>query len=116
MKKLNEIIYHKLLLQAEEAKEQKLTRLASGVMAALGPTPENEKASYSFQEVEDDVHNGLWSIATCVLKYHDVSSVDAQKLDAVLEVFAYKLINDIEEVLNKTNTIGVLEPPVFGQK
>ena len=35
MKKLNLVPYHKLLLQAQEAKTQNLTKLASGIVNAL---------------------------------------------------------------------------------
>jgi hypothetical protein len=116
MKKLNAVIYHKLLLQAEEAKEQKLTKLASGVLNALGPYPEEETVQYASSDMEEDVHRGLWSLATCVLKYHDVSSVDAEKLDEVIESLASKFINELEDSLGiEGSRIGPLEPAVPGE-
>ena len=46
MKKLNEVIYNKLLLQANEAKAQGMERLATGVLNSLGAVPEDEEAHY----------------------------------------------------------------------
>ena|SRR5579885_1111512 len=116
MKKLNSTVYHKLLLQAEEAKEQKLTKLASGIMGALGPYPEEDMVKYASAEMEDDVHRGLWSLATCVLKYHDISSVDAEKLDEVITALASKFITEVEDSLGiEGSRIGPLEPDVPGE-
>lgn len=115
MKRLNSVVYHKLILQAEEAKEQDMTKLASGILGAVGPTPEEETVKYASEEVEEDVYRGLWSLATCVLKHHDVASVDAEKLNEVIESLASKFINEIEESLGVGGKIGTLEPSVFGQ-
>lgn len=115
MKRLNSTIYHKLLLQAEEAKDQNMTKLASGILGAIGPTPEGEEVKYSSAQVEEDVHRGLWSLATCILKYHDVSSVDAEKINEVIETVASKFINEIEDSLNVNGVIGPLEPAVLGE-
>lgn len=116
MKKLNSVIYNKLLLQAEEAKDQQMTKLASGILGALGPLPEDEQVKYAFTEVEEDIHSGLWSLATCILKYHDISSIDAAKLDIVIESLASKFINEIENSLEIDGLrIGPLEPSVPGE-
>lgn len=115
MKRLNSVVYHKLLLQAEEAKDQDMIKLASGILGAVGPTPEEESVKYSSAEVEEDVHRGLWSLATCILKHHDVSSVDAEKLNEVIEVLASKFINEIENSLGIDGVVGSLEPTVLGE-
>lgn len=115
MKKLNAIVYHKLLLQAEEAKDQNMVKLASGILGALGPSPEEEEIKYASAQVEEDIHRGLWSLATCILKHHDVSSIDAEKLNEVIESLASKFINEIENSLGVDGTIGPLEPSVLGE-
>ena len=115
MKRLNSIVYHKLLLQAEEAKHQDMVKLASGILGAVGPTPEEETVKYSSVEVEEDIYRGLWSLATCILKHHDVASVDAEKLNEVIESLASKFINEIEESLGVEGTVGPLEAPVIGE-
>lgn len=115
MKKLNDTVYYKLYLQAEEAKEQNMTKLASGILGALGPTPEDEAVKYSSEQVEEDIHRGLWSLATCILKYHDVSSVNAEKINEVIESLASKFINEIEDSLGVDGVRGTLEPAVLGE-
>lgn len=116
MKKLNPIVYHKLLLQAEEAKDRGMTKLASGILNSLGSFPEDEKSNYDFTQLKEDVYQDLWKIASCVVKYHDLQSADAEKIHEVLEVFASKLIEEVERSLNVDNTqVGPLESKVPGE-
>lgn len=116
MRKLNSVVYEKLLLQAEEAKDRDMTKLASGVVNALGAMPEDEIVTYNFNELQNEVYDGLWKMAACVIKYHDLQSVDAEKVHDVLESFASKLIEEVEQSLSVDNTqIGVLESIVPGE-
>lgn len=116
MAKINSAIYNKLLLQAQEAKHQGMDKIASGVMDAIGPYPEDEITTYASQELEDDVHRGLWKLATCILKYHDVTSVDAEKLDEVIESIASKFVDEVEISLGiEGSRIGPLEPKLPGE-
>jgi len=113
---LNATIYHKLLLQAEEAKELNMTKLASGILGSLGPMPEEELVSYNFNELQEDIYQGLWKLAANVIKYHDLQSVDAGKVHETLESLAIKLITEVEKSLNVDNSrVGPLEDKVFGQ-
>jgi hypothetical protein len=116
MKKLNSTVYNKLLLQAEEAKDQDMIKLASAIVDALGPEPEDIKTSYNLNQLQQDMHQGLWKLATCVIKYHDLESVDAEKVNDVLEALASKIIEDIELSLNVDDTkVGPLEDVLPGQ-
>lgn len=116
MKKLNSVIYHKLLLQAEEAKEQGLEKLASGILNTLGPLPEDEVVQYNYEQLEDDVYQGMWRLAACVIKYHDLKSADAAKVHEVLDSLASKLIKEVEQSLSVDNTrVGPLEDKVPGE-
>ena len=116
MKKLNSIIYNKLLLQAEEAKEVGMHKLASGLMSTLGHMPEEDSVQYNYDQLEDDVYQGLWRAAACVLKYHDLKSADATKVHEVLENLSSKLIKEVEQSLSVNNTqVGPLENKVPGQ-
>lgn len=116
MKKLNSTVYHKLFLQAEEAKDRNMTKLASGILTAIGPIPEDEQVTYNFAELQQDVYRGLWKLAMCVAKYHDVDSIDAEKVHDVLESFSSGLIEDVERSLHIDNTrVGPLETKVPGE-
>ena len=99
MKKLNSIIYHKLLLQANEAKFQGMTKLASGIVNALGPMTEEEQIEYHYAQLREEVYHELWKVATHVIKYYDVSSADAIQLHDRLEVLADKFLQELEQSL-----------------
>jgi len=116
MKKVNQVLYHKLLLQAEEGRDQGLHKLASGIFEAIGPLPEDEKVSYSHKELEQDIYSELWKVASLILKYYDVESVDAQKMHERLESLTKKALNEVCTVIDKNKEeFGPLEPEVLGQ-
>ena len=116
MKKVNDVVYQKLLLQAAEAKDCNMTKLSSGILNSLGSMPEDERITYNFNELEADVYRGLWKMAVCVIKYHDLQSVDAEKIHEVLEALASKVIEEVEQSLSVDNAqVGPLEAKVPGE-
>ncbi len=115
MKKLNEVLYNKILLQAEEAKDKGMIKLANAAVGSLTAIPESEKITYSWNEMSDDVHKGLWKLATCVMKYHDAESVNIELVDEAMERLASKMVEEMEFILNRTG-IGPLEPKVLGEE
>jgi hypothetical protein len=115
MKNLHQIIYNKLLLQAEEAKELGLTKLASNINSAIGSMAEEDKNLYSFNELEGNLEKYLWKMSMETIKYYDLESVDVEKLQLVVEAMSEKFIEEINNTLN-VNGPGPLEPKVPGQK
>ncbi|HEY5268407.1 MAG TPA: hypothetical protein VII94_04710 [Candidatus Saccharimonadales bacterium] len=116
MKKFNAIVYDKLFLQAEEAKEQGMVKLAAGLLNTLGSFPEDENVIYNIENLQEDVYKQLWNVAASVIKYHDLNSVDAEKVHNTLEVFASKIIAEVEQSLGVDNSqIGPLESNVPGE-
>lgn len=116
MIKLNSVIYNKLLLQAQEAKQQGMNKIASGILEAIGPYSQDEIETYAIGKLNEDIHRGLWKLATCVLKYHDVTSVNVEKIDEIIESFAEKLVDEIEISLEINGSrIGPLEPKLPGE-
>lgn len=100
MKKLNPVVYHKLVLQSQEAKVRGMTKLASGVLGAVGPVPEDETVKYGYQQLQEELYDGMWKLATHVLKYYDVQSADAGKLHHSLEALADQFLEELEITLN----------------
>jgi hypothetical protein len=116
MKKLNSVIYNKLLLRAQEAKTQQLSKLASGIVSALGPIIEDERVQYDYQQLQSEIYEGMWKLATHVIKYHDVNSADAGKIHDSLESLADKFIEELEQSLGVEDVIaGPLEPNLPGE-
>lgn len=114
MKKLGSTLYHKLALQAEEAEYQGLEKLANNIEEAIGSEYDDRPIEYAQAELEDDIHQGLWSLATCVLRYYNSTSVDAEKLDIVLESLASKFVEEVESVLD-SQLVNTNEPALPGE-
>jgi hypothetical protein len=114
--KINPVVYKKLLAQAEEAKSQGFTKLADGIINAIGSYPNDEKEEYSYNQLQDDIHRDLWKIATRLMYYYDMQSLDALKLDQTLVTWASAMLDDLEVTLNVDNVVaGVTEPKTPGE-
>lgn len=114
MRKINTVLYNKLLLQAEEAKEQGLVKLAKAITDSIDYT-ENKK-EYSYKQLKEDVHNDIWKLATNILSYYDIESIDSVKLDNILTSYAQRIINEVEDSLGLENVIGPNEPKLPGER
>lgn len=117
MSKLNITIYRKLALQAEEAKEQGLTKLAEDIMYVIGSEPKEELKEYSYGEFQDDIHRDLWRVATRLVTYYGLESVDVSKVNKTILSLATELTNELELTLDvDTSLSGALDPKVPGQQ
>jgi|SRR5579859_186740 len=115
--KINGIIYKKLLAQAQEAKEKNLTKLAENIYEAIGSYPEDEITEYSYAQLQEDIQSDIWKIATRLVKYYNVKTLNAEKLDQELVFLADDLLNSLESSLKvDQNQIGIFEPKVPGEK
>jgi hypothetical protein len=114
--KINPVIYKKLVLQAEEAKDQQLIKLADGILGAVGAMPNEEQMEYSYSQLQNDIYRDMWKIATRLMYYHDLQSVNAEKLGKALEAYAAEILDQLELDLNVDNVIkGSVEPKLPGE-
>ena len=114
--KINPVIYKKLLAQAEEAKDQGFTKIADGIINAIGSFPEDEAVEYSYTQLQDDIHRDLWKIATRLLRYYDVQSLNVLKLEPTIAKWADDMLNELETSLDVDSVVaGPTEPKVPGQ-
>ncbi len=88
---MNDILRNKLLLQAEEAQEQGMTKLAGAIESSVA-----EEDFSSYAEVEEKIHQDLWKIAAHIMGHYDMESVDAKKLDKVVASWTERIISDLE--------------------
>jgi len=115
--KINPTIYKKLLAQAEEAKAQGFTKLADGIVNAIGSYPIEELEEYTYAQLQDDLHRDLWKVATRLMYYYDLQSIDALKLEQTLASWASNMLDDLEITLNVDGVVaGATEPKVPGQE
>ena len=114
---LKSTIYNKLLLQAEEAKELGLTKLADGITNSIGAYSDDTPKEYSYSQLEKDVYSDLWKVATKIIDYHDLQSVQAEKLDEMIEVLADQVLTELRKVLTVDNVIkSINEPKIPGEE
>jgi hypothetical protein len=115
MKKLNETIYNKLLLQAEEANDQGLTKLANALFESLAEDAVKENGDSSLKELKEEIYGDLWKIATKIAAYYGTESLDTMKLDTEINYTSDKLFSLIKNVLDIESTFGPNEPEVIGE-
>lgn len=115
MKKISEVLYNKLMLQAEEAKEQNMEEIAFNIKEAIGPNFSNELEVYSEYELQSDLQQGLWKLAICALKYYNIESIDAEKLNQTLESVASNFLNEIESILGPEALLNINESILPGE-
>jgi hypothetical protein len=114
---INATIYQKLLAQAAEAKERGMVKLASGILGAIGACPSEGLEQYSYAQLQQDVYGDIWKIAAKLLRYYDLKSVDAGKLDDALVAYADELMDGLEQTLGVEGVIkSELEPKIPGEK
>ena len=115
--KLNKTIHQKLVLQAEEAYETGLTKLARGVFDSIDEPRESGPVVYSSIELDQDIYKHLWKVALDVAKYYDLEHLDIQKVDDVLKWAAQGIKKELESKMLEegTSVVGPLEPKLPGQ-
>lgn len=114
--KLNETMYNKLLIQAQEAKEQGLTKLATGVLDAIGPCPRDEVKECYYEDMKDSIYNDLWKSAAKLMAYYDLDSAQIEKLGETIDFCTSTVIGEMERTLGVDNLVkGPFEPNIPGE-
>lgn len=117
MKKVNSSLYNKIILQAEEAKQLGMSKLASDALLSIGSFPEEEIEDYSHEEMTQDIHSDLWKSASKIFNYYNIKDLDIETFNKVVEACASDFISRMEKSLNKTAfDSNSKEPKVIGQE
>jgi len=116
MTKLNSVIHRKLLAQAEEAREKKMTKLAECIESSIGQEAAEESEEYPYTQLREDIHLDLWKSAARLMAYYDMESADAEKVNEAIVHLASKVLDELESTLGVDSiVIGPLEPKVPGE-
>lgn len=115
MKKLGTVIYNKLLIQAQEAKEQGLDNLSQRIMDTIGNESSDQKEQYSYTQLKEEINKDLWTVASRMIKFYDLNSVDALKLDKIITVLAEEIIDELGISLEANYIKGANEPDLPGE-
>jgi hypothetical protein len=116
MSKLDAVIYNKLLLQAEEANDQGMVKLANSIAEAIGSESRECDEQYSYSSLQDDIHTDIWKIATKLIAYYNPDSVDALKINEAITILAEKMTDELELTLGVDKIVrGPFEPSLPGE-
>lgn len=116
MKKLNQTIHRKLVAQAEEAKGRGLVKLGQDILNAVGPEFMSEPEEYSYFQLNEDIKSDLWKSAIRLIEHYNLNSVDAERVQRIIEVLAHEVVSELEASLNvDTADRGTLDPKVLGE-
>ena len=118
MKQISTHLRDKLLLQAQEAHQQGLTKLGEGVIAAVATpfSPALEVSeTFNYYELTEAVQYGLWLGAMQVANYHDLPNLDIQKMEPIIVEAAAQFIQQIERSYDVEEKLGPFEEKVMGQ-
>lgn len=126
--KLNDVIYNKLYLQAQEARDQGLTRIASGITKALSSNGlsksgandivgDIEMSGSQYNMLKGEVYNELWNLSSMIMSYYDLESVDAKVLDVELKDFVEKFVKMVEDTVGvDSGDVGDCEELIPGEE
>lgn len=116
MKKMNQQLQDRLMLQVSEAKTIGLTKLGKAVAdAVLHAQVATDTGAFNHQELVEAVQGALWKAACKIAIYHDLPMVDIQKVESIVAVAANELIHSIERSYEVENKVGPFEETVPGQ-
>ena len=112
-------LYQRLVLQAEEAEQQNLTKTANFLVQSLESQAGNvreDEASYLYSEAEyrADVEKYLWDIIVRTADFHDIN-IDAQSLLVTVESLATQIIPEIRVKLGAP-LVGAYENHLPGEE
>jgi len=113
--KLNKAAYDRMVAQAEEAKRLGLEKLANGVFEAVGSFPREEVIEYNSDELANDTYKALWKAACDIIAYHDLKTVDIQRVDELVEHLNAVVITAMETHLGVMGQVGKLEGKLPGE-
>lgn len=118
--KVNKKLFNKLSLQAEAAKNFGMEKLAHSVTEALlsyGSYSPDDIKEYSHDQMQQDIHSDLWKVATRLLNYYNIESLDIEKFDRIIQIASEQFIEEVEKDLSKDNLLNSKsEPKLPGQE
>jgi cob(I)alamin adenosyltransferase len=116
MKKIDPDLYNRLSLQAEEARDQGMIKLAEAIEESLTIDAVNS-IHYSYSDLKNEIHKDLWKIATKLMVYYDAKDIDALAVDKTIVNWLSKTIDEVEKELGVSNkVVGPFEPKLPGEK
>lgn len=107
----------RLVAEADEADNLRLTKLAENITRQIEKTPVREKdAGYTYpaEAFKQDVQDALWNVIVRTADFHGVyiSSSTAQD---IVDYFGEEIVSNIRKAAGISSVIGSYEPKLPGE-
>ena len=115
---IKETLHQRLQLQAAEASELGLTKIASNIFVATSNQEviqDNKFYAYSSEEFEKDLEAQLWAAALRVADFHGITKLDSVAVQKVVEKMAGELTSELCTASGHLAGIGENEPVLPGE-
>lgn len=119
MRTIKKNLLSRILVQAEEAEIQGLTKVAEHLTNQADKNSSNVRNAesfyvYSHDDFKKDIEGQFWNAVIRIADYHDVG-LDATELQATIEAAASDFVQDIRGRLGIKTAVGAFEPDVPGE-
>lgn len=114
---INEIYRDRLVAEADEADNMRMTKLAENITRQIERHPVREaNASYTYpsKDFEQDVQDSLWDIVIRAADFHGVF-INSEKAQSIVDHFSQEIVDDIRKVASISTPIGSYEPVLPGE-
>lgn len=115
---INEIYRDRLVAEADEADNMRLTKLAENITRQIERQPvreANESYTYPVEAFEQDVQDALWDVVVRTADFHG-SFISSQTAQEIVEHFSQEMINNIRKAAKITSPVGAYEPRLPGEE
>jgi len=116
MRTITSLMYNKLAVQASEAANLGLNKVAEALDNCLEVSvrPDGELYSYAQDEIQADVEKNIWQAMIRTADYYG-STFDAANMQKVVEKLAANLMEEVRKDVGNTSGVGAYEPTVPGE-
>ncbi len=117
MRTITKNLMERLVAQAEEAELIGLTKVANHLtdkIEKVSTRGDSDDYTYSRDSLKEDVESKLWDAIIRISDFHN-KSVDPKEAQGVIEVFAEKIIDEIQVISGISHGVGNYEPKLPGE-
>lgn len=114
---INEIYRDRLIAEADEADNMRMTKLAENITRQIEKHPireANESYTYSAKDFEQDVQDALWNVVIRTADFHG-SFISAERAQSIVDHFGQEIVDDIRKVASIPTSVGAYEPSLPGE-
>ena len=115
---INEIYRDRLVAEADEADNMRLTKLAENITRQVERQPirgASESYTYPSDAFEQDVQDALWDVVVRTADFHG-SFISSQRAQEIVDHFSQEMVDSIRKAAKITSPVGAYEPRLPGEE